>query len=282
MTEQGEVLSAKYSVGEIARRELELTTSAVLLSTLVARPARAGASGCARYEAIVRARWPTRSQRRLPRRWSTTTPTSCALLPPGHAGRRDLPPAAGLAAAQARQDGAASRTSARSRGCSPGRRRGSCCRPGTGSAPRWRTRVEEHGLELPAEMERDWPFFAALLSNAEMALREGRPRHRPPLRRAVRRRGAARAHLERDRRTSSSARRELLAEIDGERRGCSTASRCCSDSIARRNPFVDPLSYVQIELLRRRARPAATPDAALARASLHALNGIASGLRNTG
>ncbi len=34
MTEQGEVLTAKYTVGEIAHRELELTTSA----TLLARP----------------------------------------------------------------------------------------------------------------------------------------------------------------------------------------------------------------------------------------------------
>ena len=33
MTEQGEVLAAKYAVDEIAHRELELTTSAVLVSS---------------------------------------------------------------------------------------------------------------------------------------------------------------------------------------------------------------------------------------------------------
>jgi phosphoenolpyruvate carboxylase len=63
-------------------------------------------------------------------------------------------------------------------------------------------------------------------------------------------------------------------------------------SIDRRNPFVDPLSFIQIELLRRRraAAAAATTDVAapdhasaeLERVSLLAINGIASGLRNTG
>ena len=51
-------------------------------------------------------------------------------------------------------------------------------------------------------------------------------------------------------------------------------------SIDRRNPFVDPLSFVQVELLRR-ARAGEGGDA-LARTSLLTVNGIASGLRNTG
>jgi phosphoenolpyruvate carboxylase len=53
------------------------------------------------------------------------------------------------------------------------------------------------------------------------------------------------------------------------------------DSIDRRNPYVDPLSYVQIELLRR-ARHGDDAGADLHRVSAHAVNGIASGLRNTG
>jgi phosphoenolpyruvate carboxylase len=53
-------------------------------------------------------------------------------------------------------------------------------------------------------------------------------------------------------------------------------------SIDRRNPYVDPLSFVQIELLRRRRAAGEDDDGRLARASLLAINGIASGLRNTG
>ena len=51
-------------------------------------------------------------------------------------------------------------------------------------------------------------------------------------------------------------------------------------SIDRRNPYVDPLSFVQIELLKRRRRGSDSEE--LARLSLLAINGIASGLRNTG
>jgi phosphoenolpyruvate carboxylase len=51
-------------------------------------------------------------------------------------------------------------------------------------------------------------------------------------------------------------------------------------SIDRRNPYVDPLSFIQIELLRRRRR--GDTDEQLTRLSLLVINGIASGLRNTG
>jgi phosphoenolpyruvate carboxylase len=44
---------------------------------------------------------------------------------------------------------------------------------------------------------------------------------------------------------------------------------------------VDPLSFVQIELLKRRRRDG-EGDGESARLSLLAINGIASGLRNTG
>jgi phosphoenolpyruvate carboxylase len=55
-------------------------------------------------------------------------------------------------------------------------------------------------------------------------------------------------------------------------------------SIDRRNPYVDPLSFVQVELLRRLRAGAGDDEAseALGRVSLLTINGIAGGLRNTG
>jgi phosphoenolpyruvate carboxylase len=54
-------------------------------------------------------------------------------------------------------------------------------------------------------------------------------------------------------------------------------------AIGRRNPYIDPLSYVQIELLRRlRADPDQPNHAELEDAVLLSINGLAGGLLNTG
>jgi phosphoenolpyruvate carboxylase len=55
-------------------------------------------------------------------------------------------------------------------------------------------------------------------------------------------------------------------------------------SIALRNPYVDPLSFIQIELLRRKRaeQEGQSRDPVLARAVVLTINGIAAGLRNTG
>ncbi len=52
-------------------------------------------------------------------------------------------------------------------------------------------------------------------------------------------------------------------------------------SIELRNPYVDPMSFIQVELLRRK-RAGQTEQAGLDRALLLTINGIAAGLRNTG
>jgi phosphoenolpyruvate carboxylase len=133
-------------------------------------------------------------------------------------------------------------------------------------------------------MVADWPFFAALISNSEMA--------------------CAKADLDIGRRYADlyeddAARERIWGEISAEfARTQAELERVRGEerlldrepvlqrSIDRRNPFVDPLSFVQLELLRRlRAGHDESPDQddpGVARASLLAINGIAGGLRNTG
>ena len=55
-------------------------------------------------------------------------------------------------------------------------------------------------------------------------------------------------------------------------------------SIQLRNPYVDPLSYIQVELLRRlRTKNLSESERAdLEQAVFLSINGIAAGLRNTG
>ena len=53
-------------------------------------------------------------------------------------------------------------------------------------------------------------------------------------------------------------------------------------SIDRRNPYVDPMSLLQVELLRRSRASGNGDGEELARASFLAINGIAAGMRNTG
>jgi len=139
---------------------------------------------------------------------------------------------------------------------------------------------EAHGLELLREMEAGWPFFAGLLSNAEMACAKADP-------------GIARRYV--DLWDAEGPRERIWGTICAElERTRAELTLVCGEerlldrepvlqaSIDRRNPYVDPLSYVQVALLRRLRAGDEDTDGALGRLSLLTVNGIASGLRNTG
>jgi phosphoenolpyruvate carboxylase len=275
VTEQGEMLSAKFSVTEIAHRELELTTSAVLQTTLNREIA---APGIARFEAIVAemAERSTEVYRDLVYGDPDFADYFHATTPVREIQRLQL-------------------------GSRPARRRESARIEDYRAIPwvfSWtQTRAvlpawyglgtalegarERHGGEILREMERDWPFFSALISNAEMA--------------------CAKADLDIARRYAElydddEARERIwtaisdelertvreLQRVRGEERPLDREP-VLQRTIARRNPFIDPLSFVQLELLRRLRAPGADPDDPdLVRASLLTINGIAGGLRNTG
>ena len=276
MTEQGEVLSAKFSLPEVAHRELELTGSAVLVSTLEGA-AGPDAGRLARWETVM-----TEMARRSAEEYRSLVYGDPGLQAFFHAATpvdeiSRLQLGSRPAKRRATQDIADFRaipwvfswTQAR------------IVLPawfGLGSA--LEAAVAEHGLEEIQAMEREWPFFSALLSNAEMACAKADL--------AV---GRGYAELVSDRELRSRIWRRIedefgrtcraLLAVTGQER-LLARERLLRASIDRRNPFVDPMSLLQVELLRR-SRAASDGDGEeLARASFLAINGIAAGMRNTG
>jgi phosphoenolpyruvate carboxylase len=276
LTEQGEVLADRYLVREVAHRELELTASAALASTVPRRDEPGAAVAVARHEEIM-AGMAARSMaayRALVHEDPDFARFFAAVTPVDEISRLRL----GSRPARRRPDGGIESLRAipwvfawtQTRMVLPGWY-------GLGTALEWAR--EEHGLERLREMERGWPFAAGLISNAEMACSKAdldiarryvelwddeEPRER-----------IWRSIVEELDRT----RRELLLVCDVER--LLDRAPVLQASIARRNPYVDPLSFLQIEVLRRR-RAARDDDEPLGRVTLLTVNGIAGGLRNTG
>jgi phosphoenolpyruvate carboxylase len=138
------------------------------------------------------------------------------------------------------------------------------------------------GLELLREMHRNWPFFRTLIDNAELTMRK-----------ADMGIAALYASLVEDRRIRARFQRVLRAEfrraeaailaVTGEPRllhGDPVLRR----SVDLRNPYVDPLNYVQVEMLRRLRRASGEntgPDAIRGVIEL-TVSGISAGLKNTG
>ena len=276
MTEQGEVLAAKYAVAPVAHRELELTASTTLItgSDAGALPDEARLE---RYRDVVRAmsRTSTAAYRALvhddpdfPEFFSTVTPIEeisrlrLGSRPPKRK------PGGGIDDLRA-IPWVFSWTQSR------------IILPawfGLGSA--LEAARSEHGLALLQEMEREWPFFAGLLSNAEMACAKADL--------LIGRRYVELWDAEAPREriwgviTEEFARtvRELLEVVGGER--LLDRTPVLQASIDRRNPYVDPLSFLQVALLDRVRRAGDEAGDDLTRVSLLTINGIAGGLRNTG
>lgn len=139
--------------------------------------------------------------------------------------------------------------------------------------------IERHGLPVLQEMARDWPFFATLLDDVEMVLAKSDM----AIFACYSRRLAADALHEQYfpildeefNRTRQAVLRLRGAEelLAGDRR--------LALSIRLRNPYVDPISLLQVDLLYR-WREAGRPDDALFHALVATVNGIAAGVQNTG
>jgi phosphoenolpyruvate carboxylase len=138
--------------------------------------------------------------------------------------------------------------------------------------------IEREGIDLLRAMEETWPFFRATVSNAEMALSKAdmliADRYMALVSSdEIRDRIWGQIRQEYDRATAA------LLQIRNQEHLLDT-ELVLQRSIRRRNPYVDPLSFIEIELLKRLRKDPTDEDVVN---TLHlAVNGIAGGLRNTG
>jgi phosphoenolpyruvate carboxylase len=134
-----------------------------------------------------------------------------------------------------------------------------------------------HGLEAMSAMARDWPFFAATLDDVEMLLAKS---DLDIFERYSRLAGDAHDAFFPGIAAEFARTRDAILAIKGEDALLAGDYRLRL-SIRLRNPYVDPLSLLQVELLQR-WRGGGREDEALLRALFSTVNGIAAGIQNTG
>ncbi|MFO8153116.1 phosphoenolpyruvate carboxylase [Thioalkalivibrio sp.] len=140
-------------------------------------------------------------------------------------------------------------------------------------------------LELLRRMYVEWPFFRSLLSNSEMALTKADMRTAAEYARLCGDRELADTVYARIREEYERTVREVLlvSQLDALMAGTPLLAL----SLQRRNPYLDPLNSIQIHLLREsRAVEEARSDENEANPwiapLLRSINAIAAGMRNTG
>ncbi len=279
ITEQGEVISSKYSLPEIAQRSLELNISAVIAASLP--HSEKNPRQLAQWQAVMEQLSQTafETYRRVVRETPGfyeyfTQATPVEELQHLRIGSR---PAKRKSGSQSIDDLRAIPWVfgwTQSRHLLPG-----WLAVGTALESFIQSDPARH-LELLRAMYRDWPFFHSTLSNIEMTLAKADfPIARQYAARTPERGLGRRLFKLLEAEYQRTCR--VVLQITGEKQLLDNAP-VLRRSIAVRNPYVDPMSYLQVELLaRKRAGKAAEQDKLLY-AILLTINGIAAGMRNTG
>ncbi|HEX4852891.1 phosphoenolpyruvate carboxylase [Arenimonas sp.] len=137
--------------------------------------------------------------------------------------------------------------------------------------------VQGHGREAVAEMARDWPFFATLVDDVEMVLAKS---DLGIFERYSRLAGDAHDAFFPGIAAEFARTRDTILALKGADELLANDFRL-RQSIRLRNPYVDPISLLQVDLLAR-WREAGRPEDALFHALVTTVNGIAAGVQNTG
>ncbi len=276
VTEQGEVIASRYADPDLAHRHLEQIVSAVLLASATPEAHEAPAAAPHWRSAMSAMAAAARTEYR-----------SLVYDTPGFIDFwRAVTPIDEISALRI--------------GSRPTARRGGGLKPTAVRAIPWVFSWMQSRFNLPGwyglgagltaapiealrEMYAQWPFFRALLDNAEMSLLK-----------ADMDIAALYVDLAGDVPTAGAMFTRIRAEfertqtailsITGQRELMS-ADPVIQRSVILRNPYVDPLNFIQVEMLRR-LREATGSDAsaqeALREVVTLTINGIAAGLRNTG
>lgn len=274
ITEQGEVIAAKYSNPEVGRRNLEALAAATIEASLLSSAAPPPPPFIAAMEKLSASAY--RAYRGLVYEtpgfedyfWEATVIGEIVHLNLGSrpASRRPSRRIADLRAIPWVFSWAQCRLML------PGWY-------GFGSAVRaWLAEHPADGMTTLRAMYREWPFFAALLSNMDMVLAKSDI--------AIAERYASLV-------TDAALRETIFTRLRGEwqatvavlldimeQKSLLESNPLLSRSIRNRFPYLDPLNHVQIELLKRHR--AGNTDEGTVRDIHRTINGIATGLRNSG
>ncbi len=305
LTEQGEVIGAKYANPESGRRNLETLVAATLEATLLQPTKDASPAFLAAAEALSQASMAAYralvydTPRFADYFFSATPIREIAELNIGsRPASRPMAPTLGADASSRPPKGAAAARG----GPSPQRATGRIedlraipwgfswgqCRLtlpgwyGFGSAVQSFVAQDPKHAALLKRMQRDWPFFNTLLSNMDMVLAKSDLALASLYAELVEDK-ALRQRVFKAIEAEWQRTAEALALITGERERLA-GNPALRRSIEHRFPYIDPLHHLQVELIRRhRAGTLSTDDEGRAKRGIHiAINGIAAGLRNTG
>jgi phosphoenolpyruvate carboxylase len=275
ITEQGEVIASKYANPELGRRNLEILAAATLEATLLGHQHDAprpeflaameelSASAFAAYRRMV---YETPGFERY--FWESTVIAEIAALNIGSrpASRKKTTAIEDLRAIPWVFSWAQCRLML------PGWF-------GFGAAvAAWREKHGAQGMALLAEMNREWGFFRALLSNMDMVLGKSDIAIAERYSMLVNDEGLRLAifpQLKAEWQASIAALLEITGQaelLDG--------NPLLKRSIRNRFPYLDPLNHIQIELLRRHR--SGDTDERVQRGIHLSINGVAAGLRNSG